>query len=80
MRAYNMRDLTYDGPKSSIIKGKSLWIKLYCANGAIIEAVIPNSLLLDLSQDIKVELRRGGSRTFKVQDLSRVEVISIIES
>ena len=80
MRTYNTADPSYIGPKTCAFTGKGLWIRLFCANGVIADAAIANSLLIDLSKDIKVNLKGGGVRTFKIQDLNRIEVIAVIES
>jgi hypothetical protein len=59
-------------------KGKGLWIRLYYASGQVIDGVIPNSLLLDLTKSIKVIIK-GDVKTVRIGRLARIEVMGVLK-
>ena len=69
---------TLDEETTDIEKSKGLWIRLYYSSGDIVDGVIPNSLLLDLSHNIRVIIG-GQVKTVKVKKLARIEVVGVLK-
>jgi hypothetical protein len=63
---------------SADFDGRGLWIRLYYADGQIIDGIIPNSLLLDLSKSIRVIIK-GDIKTIKTKRLARIEVVGVLK-
>jgi hypothetical protein len=59
-------------------KGKGLWIRLYYSSGQVIDGIIPNSLLLDLTKRIKVIIK-GDVKSIRIERLARIEVMGVLK-